>query len=505
MQAATWKRSLIAVAFIATFVAIGFLANGYADLRAEVHNQATTVAQATTNTQSTADHTVPVLDNSSHGNVSPPGFSPIVARYGPAVVNISITGTLKTKMEEPSLPQLGPNNPFYQFFRRFQMPVPKNNQTPIRGVGSGFIISSDGLILTNAHVVDHADHVTVQLTDKRKFKAKVLGMDKPTDVAVIKIDAHNLPTVDLGNPAKAHVGDWVLAIGSPFGFENSATAGIISAKSRSLPNDGYVSFLQTDVPVNPGNSGGPLFNSQGQVIGINSQIYTRTGGYEGLSFAIPITVAEKVEKQIVKSGKVERGLLGVMIQHVNQGLAQSFGLKKPRGALVGSVEHGGPADKAGLQSGDIILKFNGKKIENSNQLPRLVANMAPGSKVKLDIWRNGKHKEVSVVLGNLNNSQVASNSTDKNYHKSRLGVAVRPLTPSERKQVDIHKGGLLVEDVGGPAAKAGIQPGDVILSLNGQRISTVSQLRKLIATHGKHIALLVQRNNSRIFVPVDLG
>jgi serine protease Do len=348
--------------------------------------------------------------------------------------------------------------------------------------------------------------VTVLLTDKRKFKAKVLGMDKPTDVAVLKIDAHDLPTVHLGNPATAHVGDWVLAIGSPFGFTNSATAGIISAKSRSLPDDGYVSFLQTDVPVNPGNSGGPLFNSQGQVIGINSQIYTRTGGYEGLSFAIPITVAEKVEKQIVKNGKVERGLLGVMIQHVNKGLAQSFGLDKPQGALVGSVEHGGPAAKAGLESGDIILKFNGKKIENSNQLPPLVANMAPGSKVKLDIWRNGKHKQISVVLGNLNNSKLASNSNSgPSYKKSRLGVAVRPLTPEERKQENVNKGGLLVENVGGPAAKAGIEPGDVILSLNGQRVYKVAQLRKLISEHGKHIALLIQRNNSRIFVPVDLG
>ena len=506
MQNATWKRSLIAVAFIAVFVAIGLLAGGLFQLRDEVrdHNTLNT-AQTTTNTQAATDKVLPASRIASADSIRPPSFSPIVARYGPAVVNISITGTLKTSDNMPALPQLGPNNPFYQFFKHFETP-PQQNETPIRGVGSGFIISSNGLILTNAHVVDHANTVTVLLTDKRKFKAKVLGMDKPTDVAVLKIDADNLPTVNLGNPAQAHVGDWVLAIGSPFGFENSATAGIISAKSRSLPDDGYVSFLQTDVPVNPGNSGGPLFNGQGQVIGINSQIYTRTGGYEGLSFAIPITIAEKVEKQIVKNGKVERGLLGVMIQHVNQGLAQSFGLKKPMGALVGSVEHGGPAAKAGLESGDIILKFNGKQIENSNQLPPLVANMAPGSKVKLDIWRNGKNKQISVVLGNLNNSKLASNdNSSSNFKKSRLGVAVRPLTPSERKQANIHEGGLLVEDVGGPAAKAGIQPGDVILSLNGQRVSGVTQLRKLIASHGKHIALLIQRNNARIFVPVDLG
>lgn len=506
MQNATWKRPLIAVAFIAVFVAIGFLATGIFELRAEVRNQSLQSAQNITNTQATTGRALPISKIANSGSISPPSFRAIVERYGPAVVNISITGTMDTSMNMPAIPQLGPNNPFYQFFKQFGMSAPQHNETPIRGVGSGFIISSNGLILTNAHVVDHATTVTVQLTDKRKFKAKVLGMDKPTDVAVIKIDATHLPTVNLGNPAQAQVGDWVLAIGSPFGFENSATAGIISAKSRSLPDDGYVSFLQTDVPVNPGNSGGPLFNSQGQVIGINSQIYTRTGGYEGLSFAIPITVAEKVEQQIVKNGKVERGLLGVMIQHVNQGLAQSFGLKKPMGALVGSVQHDGPAAKAGLKSGDIILKFNGKTIEDSNKLPPMVANMAPGSKVTLDIWRNGKDKQITVVLGNLNNSQIASNdNSTPNYKKSRLGVAVRPLTPDERKQADVNIGGLLVENVSGPAEKAGIQPGDVILSLNGQRVSKVSQLRKLIDSHGKHIALLIQRNNSRIFVPVDLG
>jgi len=502
MQTTIWKRSLITVGVIAVFVAIGILAGGYFELRAEVNAKAPNPSATALNTMAKAN-TLPVSGISSAA--AQPGFSGIVTRYGPAVVNISISGSMKTNLNMPSFPQLGPNNPFYQFFRRFQIPVPKQNETPIHAMGSGFIISPDGLILTNAHVIDHASEVTVKLTDKREFKAKVLGMDKPTDVAVLKINAHDLPTVNLGNPAQAHVGDWVLAIGSPFGFVNSATAGIISAKSRSLPDDGYVSFLQTDVAVNPGNSGGPLFNTQGQVIGINSQIFTRTGGYEGLSFAIPINVAVKVEKQIVKNGKVDRGLLGVMIQEVNQGLAESFGLKKPMGALVGSVEHGGPADKAGLQSGDVILKFNGTPIADSNELPPLVANMKPGDKVKLDIWRNGEHKEVTVTLGDLNNSKLASNDNSSNLNKSRLGVAVRPLTPDERKQANVHTGGLLVEDVGGPAAQAGIQPGDVILSLNGQRVSTVGQLRKQIANHGKHIALLIQRNNSRIFVPVNLG
>jgi len=503
MQTAIWKRSLAVVGIVGVIAALGFLAGGYAELRAEVNakapanaNTATAVAPSTTQQ---ALHQVATATPA-------PGFGNIVSRYGPAVVNISIKGSVDSDTAMPNMPQLDPNNPFYQFFRRFEIPMPKQGKTPIRGVGSGFIISPDGVILTNAHVIDNASEVTVRLTDKREFKAKVLGKDKPTDVAVLKIKASDLPTVQFGDPSNTHVGDWVLAIGSPFGFENSATAGIVSAKSRSLPDDGYVSFLQTDVAVNPGNSGGPLFNSQGQVIGINSQIYTRTGGYEGLSFAIPIDVAVKVEKQIIKNGKVERGLLGVMIQQVNQGLAESFGLKKPEGALVGSVEQGGPADKAGLKSGDVILKFDGKSIADSTELPPLVANMKPGSKVKLDIWRNGKHKDLSVVLGDLSNSKLASNDEkDQSLNKCRLGVAVRPLTPDERRQANVHKGGLLVQGVSGPAAQAGIQPGDVILSLNGERIKSVSQLRQLISKHGKHVALLIQRNDSRIFVPVDLG
>ena len=484
MQISTWKRTLISVSVIAA------LSGGYIGLHAQ---------------ENTARPISPTVVASNTSIVPQSGFSAIVTRNGPAVVNISITGTMKTSMNMSSMPKMDPNNPLYPFFRQFQIPSPNQGDTPVRGLGSGFIISPDGVILTNAHVIDHATEVTVKLTDKREFKAKVLGKDTATDVAVLKIDASDLPTVQMGNPAQSHVGDWVLAIGSPFGFENSATAGIISAKSRTLPDDGYVQFLQTDVPVNPGNSGGPLFNTNGQVIGINSQIYTRTGGYEGLSFAIPIDVAMKVEEQIVKNGKVERGLLGVTIQEVNQSLAESFGLKKPMGALVGSVEENGPAAKAGIKSGDVILKFNDESIADSNDLPPMVANMKPGSHVKLDIWRNGKHKQLTVALGDLNKSKLASNDNNENLNKSRLGVAVRPLTPDERKQANVREGGLLVEDVAGPAAVAGIQPGDVILSLNGERVDKVEQLRKLVAKHGKHIALLVQRDHSRIFVPVDLG
>lgn len=491
MQNQTWKRSIIAAS-------IGVaLAIGYAEYYVTAKSSASpTVAAVTSN--------APLPATRATAALTQPGFSNIVAQNGPAVVNISITGTMKTSLRSPQFPQMDPDDPFYQFFRHFQIPPGHNGATPIRGMGSGFIVSADGIILTNAHVIDNADEVTVKLTDKREFKAKVLGKDKPTDVAVLKIDASDLPVVKLGNPIDTQVGEWVLAIGSPFGFENSATAGIVSAKSRSLPDDGYVSFLQTDVAVNPGNSGGPLFNINGEVIGINSQIYSRTGGYEGLSFAIPIDVAMKVEQQIVENGKVERGRLGVTIQAVNQALAESFGMTRPTGALVGSVEHNGPAAKAGIEPGDVILKFNGKDIASSNELPPAVADMKPGSKAKVEIWRKGKRRELSVALGELSDTKT-TNDDDNNLSKSRLGVAVRPLTAEERKQADIRNGGLLVEDASGPAARAGIQPGDVILSLNGESINSVEQLRKLVANHGKHVALLIQRNDSRIFVPVDLG
>ena len=495
MKTLNWKRSVIAAGVIAA------LAGGYLELHTQANAATSAITAATQDVPAT-----PVTLSRANSVIAQPGFSAIVARNGPAVVNISISGTVKTSMNMRGLPQLDPDDPFYQFFRHFQIPGGQGRQgtTPVRGMGSGFIVSNDGIILTNAHVIENADVVTVKLTDKREFKAKVLGKDKPTDVAVLKIDASDLPVVKLGNPAQAQVGDWVLAIGSPFGFENSATAGIISAKSRSLPDDGYVSFLQTDVAVNPGNSGGPLFNSNGEVIGINSQIYSRTGGYEGLSFAIPIDVAIKVEKQITENGKVERGRLGVTIQEVNQPLAESFGLKKAMGALVGSLEKNGPAAKAGVKPGDVILKFNGKSINSSTELPPLVADLKPGSKAQLDIWRDGKHQEITVALGELGDTKLAKDDSDK-LSKSRLGVAVRPLTPDERKQAEVHDGGLVVEDVSGPAARAGIQPGDVILSLNGQPIKEVEELRKLVVNHGKHIALLILRNDSRIFVPVDLG
>jgi serine protease Do len=433
-------------------------------------------------------------------------FSGIVRRYGPAVVNISVVGKAEQTPTADDAPQLDPNDPFSDFFRFFgpqgPRPVPRGGQI-MRGEGSGFIISPDGLIMTNAHVVDGADQVTVKLTDRREFKAKVLGFDKKSDVAVIRIDAKNLPTVKLGNPDASQVGEPVLAIGSPYGFENSATAGIISAKSRSLPEDTYVPFLQTDVAVNPGNSGGPLFNLKGEVIGINSQIYSRTGGYQGLSFAIPIDVASNVEQQLVKYGKVTRGRLGVSVQDVTQALADSFGLERVRGALVSSVEKGSPADHAGLQPGDVIVKLDDHEITRSSDLPALVAAMSPGTNAKIEVLRKGSSKTLNVTIGQMKDAKVAQ-ARDARPGEGRLGLALRPLAPDEQRQAGVS-GGLLVEDASGPAARSGIQQGDIVLSINGRPVSTPEQLRSLAAKAGKHVALLVQRDENKIFIPVDLG
>ncbi len=431
-----------------------------------------------------------------------PDMSGIVARNGPAVVNISVSGTRKTDLSLPELQQLDPNDPLYQFFRRFGVPQ-QQGEAPTRGLGSGFIVSPDGTILTNAHVVDGAEEVTVKLTDKREFKAKVLGMDKASDVAVLKIDAKNLPVVTNGSATNVRVGDWVLAIGSPFGFENSATAGIVSAKSRSLPDGGYVPFIQTDVAVNPGNSGGPLFNMAGEVIGINSQIYSRNGGYQGLSFAIPIEVAMNVEQQIVTHGKVQRGRLGVSIQEMNQSLAESFGLKKTAGALVGAVDKDGPAAKAGLEPGDVVLGINGKDINSSSELPAIVANIRPGETAKLQIWRKGNTRQIDVQVGKFSDEKLASKDSTE-ADKGRLGVSVRALTPEEQRQAEV-KGGVVVQNVAGAAARAGVQPGDIILSVNGEPITKAEQLRALVAKAGKRIALLIERGDARIFVPIDLG
>src|SRR2546421_1399996 len=394
------------------------------------------------------------------------------------------------------------DNPLSQFFRRFEQPMPR---MPQQGMGSGFIIQPDGVILTNAHVVEGADEVRVKLTDRREFKGKVLGIDLVTDVAVVKIDAKDLQAVKLGDPAKIRVGEWVLAIGSPFGFENSVTAGIVSATSRSLPEGTYVPFIQTDAAVNPGNSGGPLFNMRGEVIGINSQIYSGTGGYMGLAFAIPIDVASSVKDQLVKNGKVERGRIGVAIQEVNASLAKSFGLEKPQGALVSTVEPGGPADKAGIKPGDVILSFNGKPIETSNQLPPLVASTKPGAKAQLELWREGKKQNLNIAVGEMPNEKVASNEKPQGEEHGRLGLAVRPLTPEERKELGGNVQGLVVEQASGPAAKAGLRRGDVITAVNGTPVKSVDDLKRAVAKSKDTAAVLIRRGEASIFVPIEMG
>ncbi|MBB3292813.1 serine protease Do [Mitsuaria sp. BK045] len=444
-----------------------------------------------------------------------PDFAQIAAAQGPAVVNISVSGTVKTRAAR--VPQIDPDDPFYEFFRRFGVPgMPggpngggEGGSREIRGQGSGFIVSADGVILTNAHVVQDAQEVVVKLTDRREFRAKVLGSDKSTDVAVLKIEAKNLPTVRLGATRDLRVGEWVLAIGSPFGFENSVSAGVISAKGRSLgPDESRVPFLQTDVAINPGNSGGPLFNARGEVVGINSQIYSASGGYQGLSFAIPVEVANKVRQQIEKGGKVQHAKLGVMVQEVNQGFADSFKLDRPEGALVANVEENGPAAKAGLRSGDVILGFKGQRIVSSGDLPALVDQSLPGDKVDIEVWRNGKRETITATLGDANEkgAKLAKAGGDADGDHAKLGLALRPLQPEERRQLGTRDG-LLIQEVGegSAAARAGVRPGDVLLAVNGTPVQSVEQVRGAVKGAEKSVALLVQRGADKIFVPVRIG
>jgi serine protease Do len=432
-----------------------------------------------------------------------PDFTDLVEKQGPAVVNVSTTSTAHAGAQSP-VPE---DDPFYDFFRRFGPPQPRDYET--RSLGSGFIVSADGYILTNAHVVDMADDVTVKLNDKREFKAKVIGADKRTDVAVIKIEATGLPAVRIGDPEKLRVGEWVLAIGSPFGFESTVTAGIVSAKGRSLPQENYVPFIQTDVAINPGNSGGPLFNLKGEVVGINSQIYSRTGGFMGLSFAIPIDVAMNVSNQLRATGRVSRGRIGVVIQEVTKELAESFGLPKASGALVNSVEKGGPADKAGIEASDVILKFDGKEVASSSDLPRIVAQSRPGSKATAQVWRKGSARDVTITVGEMPEEKVAQRPGKKESKPgnvvARLGLTLSELNAEQRKELALS-GGLLVEDVQGAAAKAGIRRGDVLLAINNQDVKSVDQLNGLLGQFEKarSVALLIRRGDSALYVPLRL-
>lgn len=441
-----------------------------------------------------------------------PDFTELAEKQGPAVVNISTTQVIRGQAQVMPFP-FDENDPAFEFFKRF---IPRNpgggmpRDFENKSLGSGFIISGDGYILTNAHVVDGADEVTVRLTDKREFKARMIGADKRTDVALIKIEASGLPTVKLGDPAQLKVGEWVVAIGSPFGFDNSVTAGIVSAKGRALPQENYVPFLQTDVAINPGNSGGPLFNMRGEVVGINSQIYSRSGGYMGVSFAIPIDVAMDIQNQLRASGKVSRGRLGVVIQEVSKELADSLGLPKPMGAVVNSVEKGGPADKAGLEAGDVILKFDGKTIANSADLPRMVGATRPGSRSVAQVWRKGTTRDITVTVGEMLDDKQASSKPQRGgkpaeQAANRLGLVVSELTADQKRELKLNSG-LLIEDVRG--SRSELRPGDIIIAIISKgattEIKTAEQLNKLLAQFdkGSNVTLLVRRGEMQTFITI---
>ena len=433
-----------------------------------------------------------------------PDFSGLVAENGAAVVNISVVEKAR-KGANPG-DSGDADDPLSQFFRHYQMPAP-GNAPPSKGIGSGFIVSSDGYVLTNAHVVDDASEVTVRLTDRREFAAKVIGVDKGSDVALIKIPATGLPTVRFGDPSRIRPGQWAIVIGSPFGFENSVTAGVISAIGRPLPDESgtsYVTFIQTDAAVNPGNSGGPLFNIDGQVIGINSQIYSRTGGYMGVSFAIPIDFALNVKDQLLKYGKVSRSRIGVAVQDIGQQLAQTFGLATPHGALISAVEPNSPGEHAGLKPGDVITSVNGRNIDHSWDLPAVISQLPPGSQAHLGIWHDRKATDVTVktVLLESAPARDARNSNDDSGGK--LGLALRPLEPNEQNELHT-KGRLLVEDVSGPALAAGLQAGDVVLGVNGTSVTSVAELKREVARAGHSVALLIQRDEAQLYYPVDIG
>ncbi|HEX5129665.1 MAG TPA: DegQ family serine endoprotease [Usitatibacter sp.] len=431
-----------------------------------------------------------------------PDFTALMKQQGPAVVNV-ITKRVETK---GSKPQAQAEDPLQEFFRRFMPDSPDRERGPgAVGLGSGFIISQDGYVLTNSHVVE-GDEVTVRLADaKREYKAKVIGADERTDIALLKIDASGLPTVKLGKSASLQPGEWVAAIGSPFGFENTITAGIVSATGRSLPAETYVPFIQTDVAVNPGNSGGPLINLAGEVVGVNSMIYSQTGGYMGVSFAIPIEVALEVSKQLRSEGKVTRGRLGVRIQPMTKELAQSFKLKEPDGALIASVEPGSPADKAGLKPGDVVLAFNGEKVDEPNKLPRLVAATKPGQSATLRIWRNGKAEEVKFTAAELvAEAKAPKSEPEKATKPNRLGLVVSELPPAQRKQLGIDYG-LVVERA--DASKTPLRPGDVIVGVGREGFSSLEDFNRLIEEQkqGDTVALLVKRGEATVYVPVPVG
>jgi serine protease Do len=443
-----------------------------------------------------------------------PDFTELYEQQGPAVVSIDVT----QKARRSAFPDISEDDPFYEFFRRFGQ-IPRGQPRQPRefeqqATGSGFILSADGFVLTNAHVVDDANEVLVKLTDKREFKAKVVGTDKRTDIALLKIDATGLPRVTIGDPDKLKVGEWVAAIGKPFGLENTITAGIVSAKGRDLPNENLVSFIQTDVPINPGNSGGPLFNMKGEVVGVNSMIFSRTGGYMGLAFAIPIDVAINVIKQIQDKGRVTRSRIGVQIQDVSRETADAFGLPKAMGALVNSVEKGGPAEKAGVESGDIILKVDARSVSTSSELPRIITAIKPGTRVTLQVWHKGANKDVPVTVAELKEEDAPRaarrGAPGKDKAKpNRMGLVLSDLTDEQKKELEI-KNGVVVDEING-TARGDIQPGDVIVAVISRGASiearNAEQVNAQIAKleKGSSVTFLLRRGDRQFYSTIKLG
>ncbi len=440
-----------------------------------------------------------------------PDFTEIVRENRDAVVHIATKQTVSSQsgMPEGLMERLPEDSPFREFFKRFERGTPERERSSL---GSGFVISSDGYVLSNAHVVAEADEVVVKMRDQREFDAEVVGADKPSDVALLKIDASGLPTVEFGDSSELDVGEWVLAIGSPFGLDYTATQGIVSALNRNLPNDTYTPFIQTDVAVNPGNSGGPLFDGDGRVVGINSQIFSRSGGYMGLSFAVPINTAMDVVEQLKETGRVERGYLGVTIQPVDRGLAESFGLDKPTGALVSDIVPDSPAAAAGIKAGDIILAFDGKKVADAAGLPPIVGRTDVGSTADVTILREGERRTLEVEVGALSEYQDSAGGTSDGddgdgSEPAELNVAVRELTGEERSELGLGERGLLVQRVGaGPVAEAGVRPGDILLRLGNQPLATTEQLDQAIEDmpRGKPVAVQIRRGDNTLFVSLTL-
>ena len=444
-------------------------------------------------------------------SIALPDFTDLYDKQSPTVVSVDVT----QKARAPRMPEISEDDPFYEFFRRFgQVPRPRGApEREAQSVGSGFIISSDGYVITNAHVVDGADEVSIKLADRREFKAKVVGTDKRTDVALLKIDASNLPKVVIGDPEKLRVGEWVFAIGKPFGLENTITSGIVSAKGRDLPQENLVPFIQTDAAINPGNSGGPLFNLKGEVVGINSLIYSRSGGFMGLAFAIPIDVAMSAVNQLKDKGRVTRGRIGVQIQEVTKETAEAFGLKQTAGALVNSVEKGGPAEKAGVEPGDIILKVDGRDVANSSTLPRIITQVKPGTKVTLTVWRKGSQRDVGVTVAELKEAEPAAQAKRGGAPKekakpNRMGLVLADLTDEQKKELDV-KGGVLVEEIAG-VVRGNVQAGDVILAMvsRGQTIEAKSaaQINDLLAKleKGAPVTLQLRRGENTFYSTLRL-